>query len=120
MRIAFQANAKVALPVPTARGEDHAHVQGGHGDADHGAEAAQDGAGVVGEDLEIPGVPAATGGPRGREPETLVHARVNGALQGEGIYEMSLKKPITNYTGLAKTRQQLWLCVDNWFGSKSR
>ena len=79
----YQANAKVALPVPTARGEDHAHVQGGHGDADDGAEAAQDGAGVVGEDLEIPGVPAAAGGPRGREPETLVHARVYGALQEE-------------------------------------
>ena len=83
--MAFQANEKVTLPVPTARGEDHAHVQGGHGDADHRAEAAQDGAGVVGEDLEIPGVPAATGGSRSREPETLVHARVDGALQQEVI-----------------------------------
>ena len=81
MRMTSQASSEVILPVPTARGEDHAHVQGRHGDADDGAEAAQDGAGVVGEDLEIPSVPAATGGPRGREPETLVHARVNGALQ---------------------------------------
>ena len=95
-------------PVPTARGEDHAHVQGGHGDADHGAEAAQDGAGVVGEDLEVPGVPAAAGGPRGRETETLVHARVDGALQeGEAVPEEKHHK-------LRRTqRKQLWFCTGN-------
>ena len=52
-------------------------MQSGNGDADHGPEAPQDGAGVVGQDLEVPGVPAATGRPRGWEPETLVHSCVD-------------------------------------------
>ena len=69
--------SQVDPPVPTARREDHAHMQSGNGDTDHGAEAPQDGAGVVGQDLEVPGVPAATGSPRGWEPETLIHSRVD-------------------------------------------
>ena len=69
--------SQVYPPVPTARREDHAHVQSGDGDADHGPEAPQDGAGVVGQDLEVPSVPPATGSPRGWEPETLIHSCVD-------------------------------------------
>jgi len=46
----------VGVSVPAEGGEEHPDVEGGHGDSHHGAHAAQDGAVVVAEHLEVPRV----------------------------------------------------------------
>ena len=71
----------VGVPVPAPSGEEHAHVQGRHGDTHDGSHRTQQGPDVVGEDLEVPGVPGAGRAPRGGEPEPLAaRPRVDRAL----------------------------------------
>ena len=68
------------VAVPAAAGEDHAHVERGDGDAHDGPHGAEEALGVVAEDLEVPGVPAARGAAGDGEAEALVAARVDAAL----------------------------------------
>lgn len=78
----------VGVPVPAEGGEEHSEVERGHGDAHHGAHAAQDGAVVVAEHLQVPRVLGAravlVGGeavaPHARVDAARVHAHVVGAL----------------------------------------